>query len=218
VNPRYCEVPRQRETIEISQNIRPAAAASQQFPQNEGTPQPLRRKDSWETRGTLGDSRECPLLPGDSSETRGRLGGAARNTPRTLGNARRLHGDTGWPRTLPGDSAERSTQKDSLETRDHPETLRDSGLPGDSLETPACGLPRKTPWRLGTTPRLSETRGCPETPWRLRRTSLEKTPGTLGERETLRGHSEEEDSRKTPRRLRMSPSLRGVSGCPGVSI
>ena len=180
MNPRHCEIPRQRDTIEISQNIRPAAAASQQFPQNEGTPQPLRRKDSWETRGTLGDSRECPLLPGDSSETRGRLGGAARNTPRTLGNARRLHGDTGWPRTLPGDSAERSTQKDSLETRDHPETLRDSGLPRDSLKTPAHSLGKdsRDTRRARNTPRTPrgggsqkdswETPNWPESPRRLR--------------------------------------------------
>ena len=161
---------------------RPQPASHQIFPECRDSSALVRKRllgDSGNGRRLQGVSDFSRRLLGDS----GRLGGAARNTPRRLGNARRLHGDTGWSRRLLGDSGERPTQKDSLETREHFETLRQSDSQKRSLETPACGLLRKTPWRLGTTP---------ETPWRLPEyRDAPRLPGDSGVQpwKRLQGHS-----------------------------
>ena len=167
------------------------------------------------TPGTLGERSETPGVSGfaprlhEDSGMRPETPPETRGTPgdsQTFGSCPETSwrlGCADYPERSPGDSG---TPRDSQRLQFCAETLRDSGL------RPT----QKDSRRLGSILRLSETRVVPET---LRDSGVQPWGRPLGH--SVRSRDSESTpsrgSQKDSRRLRMSPSLRGVSGMARVS-
>ena len=96
-----------------------------------------------EASGTLGERSETPGVSGFAPRPLGDSGN------RGLGEFPEILRHSEVARRPPGDSVVHTIPKDLLETREHPETLRDSSFARRLSETRVCGLPRKTPGDSG---------------------------------------------------------------------
>ena len=166
---------------------------------------------SGNARRLQGESGVARRLQGDSGVRPGK-------TPRTLRNARRLQGESGVARRLletPGRVLCRKT----------PRTLRNAPR---LQESPGCP---ETPGRLRDATYSGRLPGHSGTPGDSRRVRVARrlleTPGyglgrhsrdTPPSSRTLLGHSFPRILKKTPRRLRESQSVVGVSGVTEVSV